>query len=93
MLGAIIQNQYNVHKFLYVATLDMVRVADRVQHGTFTTANKTAVLTSALVEYLKRLYGRTFTQLSIDGCSTETSRVTRGVKRRNLLSPANFNAP
>ena len=91
LLDAILRSRYTSFRSLYIATLDIAKAFDSVDHTALLAAAEAAGLPPEMISYLRDYYQRSTTTLS--GCGWESGplRVTRGVKQGDPLSPVIFN--
>ena len=91
LLDALLQSRYQQFKSTFAATLDLARAFDSVERSAIMRAAEAADIPPLLIKYLKNLYASSTTTLSGTDWSSESIKVTRGVKQRDPLSPVIFN--
>ena len=90
LLDVLLRSRYQEFKSTFVATLDLERVFDSVEHSSIMRAAEAAGIPPLRIKYLKKLYASSTTTLSSTDWSSEPIKVTRGVKQGDPTIPSNI---
>ena len=86
LLHAILRSRMASHRSLYIATIDIAKAFDSVEHYALVAASEAAGLPSELLDYVKEYYARGSTMLFGAGWNSAPQRMTRGVRQGDPLS-------
>lgn len=75
---------------MHVASLDFAKAFDSVSHGAITNALAGLGLPRGLIDYVGQIYARSSTMFEVRGVRSELSKVGRGVRQGDPLSPVLF---